>query len=151
MKYIVWIWPHRWTVQADSVDIALCAIYSWIRTNQHIDFYEWATDEELESAKWRNTYDFKVFNKKKQREYVKFMEKNRDEIIKSINSITDLEKEIIDLVSVVIWDIFAEEKADSKDVLEKFKFIADQIVKLKTPAPTLNQTEDEAKEEEKQP
>lgn len=139
MKYIVWIRHMKWTVVAPNVDIAMIAIYSRMQTNESIEFYHWATQEQIDNALFPNIYDIKIFTKKKAKEYVKFMKDNEKEIIEAIHSITDLEKEIIDTTEELIIDILATDNIQDIAILRerantmKIRFIdlQDQIQKLK--------------------
>jgi len=145
MKYIVWIAGSKWTVKADNVEIVLCAIISGLRTNAHVDFYEGATDEEVEKARFRNTSDFKIFTPKKQKEYIKFMQTNKGKIIEAIQTITDLEKEIIDDTEKLLDSMMRKEKFfDWEEMLR----ILDQINKLKARKDLITQENDTNTESE---
>jgi len=101
MKYIVWIEKSKWTITAKTVEIVLLAMYSGLKTNQVIDFYNW-DKKEIKKARFRNIFDLKLFNKEKQKEYMDFMKNNEKEIIDAIHTITDFEKEIIDEVEILL-------------------------------------------------
>ena len=126
MKYIVWIQNQKWTIIADNEEIAILAIYSWLRTNARVEFYEWSSNDIPE--RFRNINDLKEFTPAKQKVYVSFMKKNKDKIIEAIWTITDLEKEIIDSTQEILQKYVDWIELEPS---KQFEYLLDQITKLK--------------------
>lgn len=77
-------------------------------------------------------YDLKTLTQRKIKEYAKFLEKNKDEIIVAIRTITDLEKEIIDKMETFIQEQLINENTDITEINKILEGLLQRIKILKT-------------------